>query len=82
MIEDVLKTPYFYFSKSYDLSHSLQALDLNSPDFFQVLNCFFLLSISYAVPSRIVFSICTNIFFSGNNFFYWLIANHHSESRL
>ncbi|CAL8097427.1 unnamed protein product [Orchesella dallaii] len=35
MINTVLSTPHFYFSHSYDLSHNLQSLDSNSPEFFK-----------------------------------------------
>ena len=37
MMQQVLSTPYFYFSYSYDISHSRQRLDsLGSRDFYQV----------------------------------------------
>lgn len=37
MVEAVLATPYFYFSYTYDLTHSLQKLQITSPDFVNVL---------------------------------------------
>lgn len=36
MIEQVLETPYMYFSYTYDLTHSLQRLHNTTPDFLQV----------------------------------------------
>ena len=33
MIEKALKTQYFYFSYTYDLTHSLQQLQNTNPDF-------------------------------------------------
>ncbi len=33
MIENALKTQYFYFSYTYDLTHSLQQLQNTNPDF-------------------------------------------------
>ncbi|KAG8176845.1 hypothetical protein JTE90_001984 [Oedothorax gibbosus] len=36
MVHSVLKTPYFYFSYSYDISHTLQRLHNTSPDFLQM----------------------------------------------
>ncbi|XP_054715985.1 phosphatidylinositol-3-phosphatase SAC1-like [Uloborus diversus] len=36
MVQSVLKTPYFYFSYTYDLSHTLQRLHNTSPDFLQM----------------------------------------------
>jgi len=34
MLDLVLSTPRFYFSYTYDLTHNLQSLNANSPDFF------------------------------------------------
>ena len=46
MITTVLKTEYFYFSYTYDITHSLQQLNNNNPDFLSMslyqrvnLNC-------------------------------------------
>ncbi|GIY70231.1 phosphatidylinositol-3-phosphatase SAC1 [Caerostris darwini] len=36
MVYAVLKTPHFYFSYTYDISHSLQRLHNTSPDFVQM----------------------------------------------
>ncbi|XP_023234959.1 phosphatidylinositide phosphatase SAC1-A-like [Centruroides sculpturatus] len=36
MIQSFLRTPYFYFSTSYDLSHTVQRLYNTSPDFLQM----------------------------------------------
>ncbi|KAF8781883.1 phosphatidylinositol-3-phosphatase SAC1-like [Argiope bruennichi] len=36
MVDAVLTTPYFYFSYTYDLSHTLQRLHNTSPDFVQM----------------------------------------------
>ncbi|XP_014288427.1 phosphatidylinositol-3-phosphatase SAC1 [Halyomorpha halys] len=36
MLESVLATPHFYFSYSYDLSHTVQRLNNTSPDFLKV----------------------------------------------
>lgn len=36
MIQSVLKTPYLYFSYSYDLTHTLQRLQHTSPEFVKV----------------------------------------------
>ncbi|PRD23069.1 UNVERIFIED_CONTAM: Sacm1l [Trichonephila clavipes] len=36
MVHSVLKTPYYYFSYSYDISHTLQRLHNTSPDFVQM----------------------------------------------
>jgi hypothetical protein len=35
MLDTFLTTPSFYYSHTYDLSHNLQALDFNSPDFYR-----------------------------------------------
>lgn len=38
MMQQVLSTPYFYFSYTYDISHSRQRLDtLGSREFYQVI---------------------------------------------
>lgn len=36
MIQSVLQTEYFYFSYTYDLTHSLQQLNNTNPDFFDM----------------------------------------------
>jgi hypothetical protein len=36
MIKSVLNTPYFYFSYTYDLSHTMQRLHNTTPEFLQV----------------------------------------------
>ncbi|XP_035233088.1 phosphatidylinositol-3-phosphatase SAC1-like [Stegodyphus dumicola] len=36
MVQSVLRTPYFYFSYTYDISHTLQRLHNTSPDFVQM----------------------------------------------
>lgn len=36
MVKSVLNTPFFYFSYTYDLSHTLQRLHSTSPDFKQL----------------------------------------------
>ena len=36
MIEQVLLTDGFYYSSSYDLTHTLQRLSKTSPDFLQM----------------------------------------------
>ncbi|XP_015908698.2 phosphatidylinositol-3-phosphatase SAC1 [Parasteatoda tepidariorum] len=36
MVQSVLKTPYFYFSYTYDISHTLQRLHNTSPDFLSM----------------------------------------------
>ncbi|KAL4234585.1 Phosphatidylinositide phosphatase SAC1 [Mactra antiquata] len=36
MVESVLRTGYFYFSSSYDITHSLQRLHNTSPDFISI----------------------------------------------
>lgn len=36
MVKSVLNTPYFYFSYTYDLSHSMQRLHNTTPEFLQV----------------------------------------------
>ena len=37
MLQQILSTPYFYFSYSWDISHTRQRLDeLRSPEFLQV----------------------------------------------
>lgn len=36
MVKSVLNTPYFYFSYSYDLSHTMQRLHNTTPEFLQV----------------------------------------------
>lgn len=37
MVDSILATPYFYFSYSYDITHSLQRLHNTSPDFLKVI---------------------------------------------
>lgn len=36
MVKSVLNTPYFYFSYTYDLSHTMQRLHNTTPEFLQV----------------------------------------------
>lgn len=36
MLDEVLNTPFFYFSYDYDVSHSLQRLNTMSPEFKQL----------------------------------------------
>lgn len=36
MVKSVLNTPYFYFSYTYDLSHTTQRLHNTTPEFLQV----------------------------------------------
>lgn len=36
MVEQLLNTPYIYFSYTYDLTHTLQRLHNTAPDFLQV----------------------------------------------
>jgi len=36
MVKSVLNTPYFYFSYSYDISHTMQRLHNTPPEFLQV----------------------------------------------
>lgn len=36
MIRNILDTPYYYFSYTYDISHSLQRLHSMPPEFLQV----------------------------------------------
>lgn len=38
MIKATLNTPYFYFSYTYDLSHSMQRLHNTNPEFLQVIH--------------------------------------------
>lgn len=38
MVKSVLNTPYFYFSYTYDLSHTMQRLHNTTPEFLQVFN--------------------------------------------
>lgn len=40
MIKSVLNTPYFYFSYTYDLSHTMQRLQNTPPEFLQVIIIF------------------------------------------
>lgn len=37
MIKSVLNTPYFYFSYTYDISHTMQRLHNTPPEFLQVI---------------------------------------------
>lgn len=37
MIKNVLNTPHFYFSYTYDLSHTMQRLHNTNPEFLQVI---------------------------------------------
>lgn len=39
MIKSILNTPYFYFSYTYDLSHTMQKLHNTNPEFLQVIIC-------------------------------------------
>lgn len=39
MIKSVLNTPHFYFSYTYDLSHTMQRLHNTPPEFLQVIIC-------------------------------------------
>lgn len=39
MINHVLNTPFFYFSYTYDLSHSLQRLNAIPSNFYEVIEC-------------------------------------------
>lgn len=42
MIKSVLSTPYFYFSYTYDLSHTMQRLHNTPPEFLQVIiTCYY-----------------------------------------
>lgn len=36
MVESVLKTGYFYFSTTYDITHTLQRLHNTSPEFVSI----------------------------------------------
>lgn len=36
MVKSILNTPYFYFSYTYDLSHTMQRLHNTTPEFLQV----------------------------------------------
>ena len=40
MVKSVLNTPYFYFSYTYDLSHTMQRLHNTNPDFLRVIKKF------------------------------------------
>jgi len=46
MVKSVLNTPYFYFSYTYDLSHTMQRLHNTPPEFLQV-NMLYNTSIRY-----------------------------------
>lgn len=45
MIKSVLNTPYFYFSYTYDLSHTMQRLHNTTPEFLQVYKLIFFINL-------------------------------------
>ena len=53
MMQQVLSTPYFYFSYTYDISHSRQRLDtLGSREFYQVIQFYTISDILDTLGSR------------------------------
>lgn len=49
MIKSVLNTSHFYFSYSYDLSHTMQRLHNTTPEFLQVSGIFLFVTISWNI---------------------------------
>ncbi|XP_050296050.1 phosphatidylinositol-3-phosphatase SAC1 [Anthonomus grandis grandis] len=89
MIESVLATPSFYFSYSYDITHSIQRLHDISPDFWQqsflergdhrfIWNKFLLEQFSsfkrYALPLMHGFVSINQCLINGNDFKWTLIS--------
>lgn len=49
MIKSILNTPYFYFSYTYDLSHTMQKLHNTNPEFLQVIICWIFIYDNYII---------------------------------
>lgn len=49
MVKSVLNTPYFYFSYTYDLSHTMQRLHNTIPEFLQVNILYIFITVLYNI---------------------------------
>ena len=63
MIKSVLNTPYFYFSYTYDISHTMQRLHNTPPEFLQVIITSF-----FVFYHSIIISV--GVYYNGVYFFF------------
>lgn len=57
MVKSVLNTPYFYFSYTYDLSHTMQRLHNTIPEFLQVNILYIFIIVLYSTKQFFIFTI-------------------------